>query len=293
MLDLKVTWNAGARARRDIAEPVIQLHALDAATWVLRQSIGTSFEAPFLYLLLGADRALLLDTGATKEEAEFPLRRTIDALIDGWLQSHPSEGYELVVAHSHAHGDHTAGDGQFVGRAHTTTVGHDADAVAKFFGITPWPTGVGRFDLGARELVVFGIPGHQAASIAIWDPRLEVLLTGDTVYPGRLYVQDFDAFEASLDRLVDFADAHAVTAVLGAHIEMTSTPGRDFALGSTWHPNEAALPMTVDQLRAIRDAAASVRGARGAHQFDDFAIWNGPSRGAALRHTARRVFGRP
>lgn len=293
MLDLEVTWNAGARSRRDIVEPVIQFHALDAATWILRQSIGTSFEAPFLYLLLGTDRALLLDTGATKEEAEFPLRRTVDALIDGWLLSHPRAGYGLVVAHSHAHGDHTAGDGQFLGRADTTVVGHDAPAVAAFFGITPWPTGVGCLDLGGRELTVLGIPGHEAASVAIWDPRLGVLLTGDTVYPGRLYVRDFGAFEASLGRLVDFTEAHEVAAVLGAHIEMTTTAGRDFALGSTWHPNEAALPMTVDQLRAVRDAAASVRDARGAHQFDDFAIWNGPSRGAVLRHTARRAFRRP
>lgn len=289
MLDRNVTWNAGARRRRDIVEPVIQLHAFDGATFAMRQSIGVNYEAPFIFLLLGRDRALLLDTGATREEHDFPLRRTVDALIEGWLMAHPTEHYGLVIAHSHAHGDHVAGDRQFDGRADTVVVGHAPDAVAAFFGIAGWPTGGGHFELGDRDVDVIAIPGHHRASIAIWDPRTELLFTGDTVYPGRLYVGDFAAFEASIGRLCEFAEQHPVSAILGAHIEMTTTPRLDFTLGSTWHPQEAALPMTVQQLHDIRDAAATIRDRRGAHQFDDFAIWNGPSRGAQLRHAWRRL----
>ena len=78
---------------------------------------------------------------------------------------------------------------------------------APFFGFTDWPAQRVQFDLGGRALVVFGIPGHHAASIAVHDPTTGLLHTGDTVYPGRLYVDDLPAFLDSLDRLVTFAES--------------------------------------------------------------------------------------
>ena len=42
------------------------------------------------------------------------------------------------------------------------------------------------------------------ASIALYDRRTGLLLTGDTLYPGRLYVRDGPAFAASIQRLVAF-----------------------------------------------------------------------------------------
>ncbi|USQ79125.1 hypothetical protein NF556_16105 [Ornithinimicrobium faecis] len=51
--------------------------------------------------------------------------------------------------------------------------------------------------------------------MAIFDPWTGFLLTGDTVYPGRLYGFDLPALTASLERLVDFADARPVTHVMG------------------------------------------------------------------------------
>ena len=36
---------------------------------ILRQNMAIDYEAPFLYLLFGGDRALLLDTGATASAA--------------------------------------------------------------------------------------------------------------------------------------------------------------------------------------------------------------------------------
>ena len=57
----------------------------------MSKSKATNYEAPFLYLLFGNERAILLDTGATKDAGVFPLRETVDALIDGWLAEHSSE----------------------------------------------------------------------------------------------------------------------------------------------------------------------------------------------------------
>jgi len=62
--DLYVRWNHGASG-----EQPIQVHAYDPHTYLLRQSKATSYEAPFLYLLFGNERAVLLDTGATADPA--------------------------------------------------------------------------------------------------------------------------------------------------------------------------------------------------------------------------------
>lgn len=291
-LDLDVRWFTGTRSRRGSAAPPIQVHRAASNTVLLRQSITDNFEAPFLYLLFGDDRALLLDTGATADAARFPLRTTVDRLVEEWLSGHPKDGYELVVAHSHAHGDHVAGDGQFTDRPRTRVVGHSAEDVAAFFGIGSWPRDRARFDLGGRVLEVIPAPGHHPSAVAIYDEATAMLLTGDTVYPGRLYVQDFPAFQESLRTLCDFAASHRVRAVLGAHIEMSVRPFRDFPLGSTWHPDEAPLPLPVGDLDVIRDAAGRVAGRRGAHRFANFVIWNGPCRREAAAQSTRLLLSR-
>ena len=67
-------WIHGHRRGMADADPALQVRRLDADTFVLRQSKACTFEAPFLHLLLGRDRALLLDTGAVKDEADCPVR---------------------------------------------------------------------------------------------------------------------------------------------------------------------------------------------------------------------------
>ncbi len=285
--NLDVRWIHGA-----LGEPPIQVHGYDPHTYLLRQARVTSYEAPFIFLLFGNERAMLLDTGASADPAAFPLRATVDGLVTGWLERNPRGRYELVVAHTHGHGDHVAGDGQFAGRELTTVVPRDAGAVREFFCFTDWPGEVVSFDLGGRVLEVTGIPGHHPASIAIYDAWTGFLLTGDTVYPGRLYAFDFPAFAASLARLAEFAQARRVSYVLGCHIEMTRTPRRDYPVGTRFQPDEPPPQMTVAQLIAVRDAARSVAGRPGAHAFDDFIIFNGPCRAAVVRQLARAWWGR-
>jgi glyoxylase-like metal-dependent hydrolase (beta-lactamase superfamily II) len=287
-----VRWIHGTPRRGRLEDPLIQVHRHDDDTVLMRQSKSTSFEAPFLFLLLGRERALLLDTGATKDVERFPLGRVVDSLLDEWLAANPdvdASAYELVVAHTHGHGDHVAGDDQLADRPRTTVVSRELDAVQQFFGFTDWPAQVVPFDLGGRVLEVTGIPGHHRASIAVHDPATGLLLTGDTVYPGRLSVEDPPAFLDSLDRLVAFAATRDVSHVLGCHVEMTSTPGRDYPLGTTYQPHEARWPMTVEQLHAVRDAARSLSGRPGAHMYADFAIWNGPCRSAVARQLVRAL----
>jgi glyoxylase-like metal-dependent hydrolase (beta-lactamase superfamily II) len=275
---LAVTWNHGVPARSREHVPPIQVHDYDEHTVILRQSKTLSYEAPFLFLLFGNDRALLLDTGATADPVRFPLRETVDRLIAAWLGQHPRQGYELVVAHTHGHGDHVAADPQFADRPGTTVVPRDVAAVRSFFGFGEvWPDQAVPFDLGGRVLDVLGSPGHHQAAITIYDPWTGILLTGDTVLPGRLYVPDSAAFAATLDRLVAFAAIRPVTHVLGCHIEMTSRPGRDYPLGATYQPDERVLQMTPADLSAVRETVARADGKPGVYRAEDFILYNEPS----------------
>jgi glyoxylase-like metal-dependent hydrolase (beta-lactamase superfamily II) len=248
-------------------EPVAQVQALDADTFVIRQSVATNFEAPFLYLLFGRDKALLIDTGAQGGV----IRPVVDRVIADWLAAHGRDSIPLVVAHSHAHGDHIAGDAAFRDRPATTVVGLKPAEVAAFFGIAPWPGDIARFDLGGRTLSIIPTPGHQAAAIMVYDPRLRVLLSGDTLYPGRLYIPvNFLADNrASIDRLAAFARTHPIRAVLGAHIEMTRTPGRDYPHEAATHPDEHPLELPAATIAELREGLKAKLDTPGQNQVHD------------------------
>jgi len=270
-VDLNVHWIDGT----DPHEPSHQLHRLDAHTFIIRQSLRTSAEGPFVYLLFGNDRAVLFDTGDSDDDDVWPLRIVVDNLLQDWLADHPRERYELLVAHTHGHGDHVAGDVLFTTRPATTIVGSRLDAVLETFGFEHWPQNSATLDLGGRELLLVPSPGHHASAISIYDPWTGILLTGDTVYPGRLYVPDMPAFLTTMNRLAALAAQVRVSHVLGCHIEMSMTPGSDFALGARSHPQEQVLPMTVAQLLAVREAAVSCADEPGVHRLDDAIIYNG------------------
>ncbi len=292
--DLDVHWIHGAPRRRSCEDPPVQVHWYDAHTAIIRQSKAVSYEAPFVYLLFGNDRAILFDTGATADAREFPLRATVDELVATWLRAHPrpTPSYELVVAHTHGHSDHVAGDGQFADRPATTVVSREIDAVKAFFGFSDWPSQTVTFELGARQLELTGAPGHHPAALAVYDPWTGFLLTGDTVYPGRLYVPDFPAFVDTIDRLDLLTQRRPVTHVMGCHIEMSSQPGRDYPIGATYQPSEPPLQMTVDQLHHVRQAAHDVASRPGVHRFSDFIIYNGPCRRQLAGQLARSLVAR-
>jgi glyoxylase-like metal-dependent hydrolase (beta-lactamase superfamily II) len=291
---LDVAWNHGTRGKGAAPEPAIQVHHYDEHTVVLRQSKTVNYEAPFLFLLFGNERALLLDSGATADPDLFPLRSTVDGLIAAWLERHPRDAYGLVIAHTHGHGDHVAGDAQFADRPDTTVVPREIDAVLAFFGFDAdtWPAQTTTFDLGGRVLEIFGSPGHHKAAITCYDPWTAILFTGDTVLPGRLYAFDYPAFLATLDRMAAFCETHPVSHLLGCHVEMTNRPARDYPLGATYQPDERAPQMTVAQLTALRDTARSVASSRGVHRFDDFIIYNEPRKKDMIKLMLRGLAGK-
>jgi glyoxylase-like metal-dependent hydrolase (beta-lactamase superfamily II) len=259
---LAVTWMHGSADCAQNTDPEIQVHRYNATTYILRQNKCRTFEAPFVYLLIGTQSALSLDTGAT------PTATLRDA-IKGLIGSRP-----LLAAHSHAHGDHTAGDPQFAGQPGIEVVGNTVAAQQAAFAITAWPDTLGHRDLGDRPLDVLAIPGHEATHIAIYDRQTGLLLTGDSLYPGLLFIRDWTAYRASIHRLAQFAATRPISHVLGAHVEMTATPKQVYPYGTVYQPNEHALPLTAAHLMEL-DAALIQLGPTRPTQtsaHDDFVI---------------------
>ena len=234
---------------------------------IIRQSGCTHFEKPFLYLVIGSEEALLVDTGAPGAN----LRPTIDALLQGRVTT-GGQPLPLLVVHSHGHGDHVAGDGVLAPRPNTRLIAAQASALAQFFGLV-WPTGIAAYDLGNRVIDVVPIPGHESAHIAIYDRRTGILLTGDTLYPGRLYVSSEQAYRESIDRLVDFTQSRPVAHVLGAHIEQRRTPFLDYPVGTTHQPEEHVLELGRSHLLELQDTLRQMPGAMVRTWRRDFTVW--------------------
>ncbi|MEE1664407.1 MBL fold metallo-hydrolase [Streptomyces sp. WAC07094] len=270
---LDVRWIHGSTSAKHNTDPDIQVHGYDEHTFILRQNMAVNYEAPFLFLLFGNARAVLIDTGATASEEFFPLRRTVDELMADWLERHPRDRYRLLVLHTHPHGDHTAGDAQFTDRPDTTVVGAQRAEAWDHFGFTEEPDAVAPVDLGGRVLECLATPGHHTAAVTFYDPWTGILFTGDTVYPGRLYIEDWPAFARTVGRLIEFSDRRPVTHVLGCHIEMTRQPGVDYPIRTTYQPDEPPLQMTTRHLHDIRAAIEEIGDRPVRRAFPDFVLW--------------------
>ncbi len=60
---MDVHWNEGASDCARNSQSPLQVHPYNPRTFILRENPCATFEAPFMYLLLGSMKALLIDTG--------------------------------------------------------------------------------------------------------------------------------------------------------------------------------------------------------------------------------------
>jgi glyoxylase-like metal-dependent hydrolase (beta-lactamase superfamily II) len=127
----KIKWIHGSQDCDNNTDPPIQVVQYDNNTWILRQNKCLNYEAPFMFLFVGSDKALLMDTGATEDPKRFPLYKTVQAILNEWQRDHENK-LELIVAHTHNHNDHRAGDAQFRGKPNTTVVGLKIQEVNAF-----------------------------------------------------------------------------------------------------------------------------------------------------------------
>jgi glyoxylase-like metal-dependent hydrolase (beta-lactamase superfamily II) len=179
------------------------------------------FEEVISYLILGDKRALLFDTGLGVGK--------ISALV-GRLTPLP-----VTVINSHTHFDHVGGNAEFHEiwnrdlaytrknmRGQTNIYSRDALAPERLCG--PLPPGANeksyairawnstrrlrdgeQIDLGDRIVEVIFTPGHTPDSLSLLDRQNGLLFTGDTFYPGPIYLfvpeTNFGDYTRSVNRL--------------------------------------------------------------------------------------------
>jgi hydroxyacylglutathione hydrolase len=241
---MNVHWNEGSKDCVKNPQPPIQVHRYNADTFILRESLCATYEAPFIYLLFGKTKALLIDTGAVADAKAMPLAQTVISLL-------PNDGsrLSLMVVHTHGHLDHRSGDDQFRALPDVEVVPTDLESVKSGLGIADWPNGIGKIDLGDRVIDVIPTPGHHQSHVSYYDRQTGLFFSGDFLLPGRLLIEDTNADLASARRVAEFVEQRPVTYVLGAHIELDQS-GKT-VVGTRYRANERPLQLTKQDLLAV------------------------------------------
>lgn len=186
------------------------------------------------YLIVGTERALLIDTGT----GAVSMKSAIETITD----------LPVLLVNSHSHWDHVGNNDEFVEigihRAEADELGHEysrAD-IEEFFSddalLGPLPggrtlddisiepstatfllDGGETFELGGRTIRALHTPGHAPGLLSFLDEENGVLLTTDTAYAGHLYVYseetDIDVYIDSMTLLAELAPS--LNAVHGSH----------------------------------------------------------------------------
>lgn len=186
------------------------------------------------YLIKGNNQALLFDTGMGIGDLKRLIRR---------LSKVP-----VIVLNSHTHDDHVGNNWQFdnvygmdTDFTRQNAKGSSADAQAEIapseicgplpagfnpatyatrpWHIAKWVHDGDRIDLGGRTIEIIATPGHTPDSICLFDRANGLLFTGDTFYPGTVWIYrpetDLAAYANSVRRIA--ALQPQVKLVLGAH----------------------------------------------------------------------------
>lgn len=249
-----------AYQRVEVRDPWFHVYRIEPGTFAIYEPYN--FQEIISWLIVGDRRAVLFDTGMGMSR--------ISALVRELTR------LPVTVVNSHSHFDHIGGNAEFSDvrgmdtdytRASAGGVPHaevaqevrpDAfcarmlrtpiDTAA--FSVRPYRIsgliGDGTvFDLGGRRLEVLAVPGHTPDAIALLDRERGHLWTGDTYYPGPIWLYfpgtDLDAYQASIERLA--ALAPSLTRVFPAHNLPVSTPD--------------VLPRVRDAFRQVRSGAVS------------------------------------
>jgi hydroxyacylglutathione hydrolase len=252
-------WICGSPSCMDNYDPPIQVHWYNEHTVFMRQNKAYSFEAPFLHLYFGNERILLIDQGYTQLRTDWPLRDVVDGCITEWCAKHGRnvEDMELLLAFTHLHDDHYVGINQFFDRPNTRYMGQTHEEMIGFWGMTNYPEQRVTLDLGGRNILVWGNPGHVFSEFAYYDTYTQILHTGDMFYRGRCYISFWEIWFTSLNRLMSFLETHPVKWVVGCHVEISRT-GQDYPYGITYQPDEAPMHMEVEVLKHAYEVAKTI-----------------------------------
>ena len=191
---------------------------IDEATWRFEDG------AVRFFLLEGAERALLIDSGMNCPDAK--------------AQAQAVTRLPLQLLNTHGDPDHTSGNTAFG----SFLMGGAEHAYYRSFCLEGRlePVREGDvIDLGGRPLEIFEIPGHTPGSIAILDVNRRILYAGDTVQDGTIFMfgegRDMRRYRDSLLKLQTLADRFDVI-----------------------HPSHGTIPVGTDLIGKLIDGAEQI-----------------------------------
>lgn len=164
-----------------------EVKKLSSGVWTFDQGMVRCF------LIVGQQRALLLDTGASPCDLMGMIRKITELPI--------------IVLHTHGDGDHTANDCQFPDiYAHPDEFPIIRRFRPEYTGHLHPITEASSFDLGGRLLQVIETPGHTPGSICLLDRSNRILFSGDTLSYGPVFLfgdhRDIHTYRRTLDKLM-------------------------------------------------------------------------------------------
>ena len=142
------------------------------------------------FLLTGTERALLVDSGRNVINA----REIAESLTD----------LPISLLNTHADADHVAGNGQFEAfYMHPAEEPNfrSGNRQGKILPVLEGDT----LELGERRLEIIHLPGHTPGSIALLDVTNRILISGDPIQDGCIfmfgYYRNMEAYIRSLEHL--------------------------------------------------------------------------------------------
>ncbi len=164
------------------------IQEIDSQTYIIGEP--RYWQQNYNYLILGEERALLVDTGPGKRD----IRPVVESLTD----------LPLSVICTHMHFDHSGNLHLFervvmpAGLRHKSGSLHvsmrrSLTPLNRRIAVSRWLEEGDQIELGGRQLQVFPLPGHSPDSIVLADERRGQLFVGDFIYPGGLVAFTPDA----------------------------------------------------------------------------------------------------
>ncbi len=170
-------------------------------TWRIENYLpqGTGAQGSTMYLLEGADRALLVDTAqnTAEEMGKNDLKTIVRHLLghnnDGSVKKAP---LDFVVAITHGHGDHVGKNAQMSDR---TIYFPDLDwprtptpnlvPIKEGGGASEHGSGkaAGEIELGGRNIRIINIYGHTPGSVGLLDSANNMIFTSDAIGSGLVW----------------------------------------------------------------------------------------------------------
>ena len=231
----------GALKRCPASKDEFEVYELDAATFVLRDL--TNAEDNLLYLVVGSERAALIDTGLGTASV-MPIVKQLTSL-------------DCIALITHSHADHIgqaylfdevycfscpacikqlqqgipAGNLPSYFDSDFLTENSASAFEADSFSIPACEQARGVedghcFDLGGRSLQALFMPGHSADSLIFVDTARRYIFTGDLFYPGPLYAMfedsDLQRYERSLRELRAMTDELDADYLLCGHNDIVT-----------------------------------------------------------------------